>query len=68
MTYEMLYTFREFVIEWSFSISMYNKYVYLLQKVGTASFLLISNEEHILSIEIHHETFIVITIDNNRND
>jgi hypothetical protein len=64
----MLYTFRKEVTEWLFSVSAYNKYVRLLQKSGTALFLLMSNEEHVLLIELHHATLIVITVDNNRND
>jgi hypothetical protein len=68
LTYGMLYTFREFVTEWSFSVSAYDKFLRLLQNSGTVPFLLISNEEHVLSIEIHHGTFIVITIESNRND
>jgi hypothetical protein len=67
-TYGTLYAFREFVTEWSFSISMYDKYLRLLQKSGTAPFLLMSNEEHVLSIEIHHGTFIVITVDSDSNN
>jgi hypothetical protein len=68
LTYGMMYTFRESVTEWSFSVPAYNKYVRLLQKSGTAPFLLISNEEHVLSVEIHHSTFIVITVESNKND
>jgi hypothetical protein len=67
-SYGMLYTFRKEVTEWLFSVSAYNKYVRLLQKSGTALFLLMSNEEHVLLIELHHATLIVITVDNNRND
>jgi hypothetical protein len=68
LTYGMLYTFRESVIEWSFSVSAYDKYVRLLQKSGIAPFLLISNEEHVLTVEIHHSMFIVITVESDRND
>jgi hypothetical protein len=68
LTYGKLYTFREQVTEWSFSVSGYDKYVRLLQKSGTAPFLLMSNEEHVLTIEIHHGTLIVITVDNDMND
>jgi hypothetical protein len=67
-TYETLYTFRDSIIEWSFSVSAYDKYLRLLQKSGTAPFLLISNEEHVLFVEIHHGTFIVITVDSDRNN
>jgi hypothetical protein len=67
-TYGTLYAFRESVIKWSFSISTYDKYLQLLQKSGTAPFLLMSNEEHVLSIEIHHGTFIVITVDSDSNN
>jgi hypothetical protein len=49
-------------------VSAYDKYVRLLQKSGMAPFLLISNEEHVLSIEIHHATLIVIMVDSDRND
>ena len=35
-SYGMLYTFRKEVIEWSFSVSAYDKYVCFLQKLGTA--------------------------------
>jgi hypothetical protein len=66
-TYGTLYTFRDTVKEWSFSVSTYDKYLRLLQKSGSAPFLLLSNEEHVLSIEIHHGTFIVITVDNDTN-
>jgi hypothetical protein len=68
LTYGKLYTFREQVTKWSFSVSGYDKYVCLLQKLGTAPFLLMSNEEHVLTIEIPHSTLIVITIDSDRND
>jgi hypothetical protein len=67
-TYGTLYTFRQQVIEWSFSVSVYDKYVCLLQKSGTAPFLLMSNEEHVLTIEIHHGTLIIITIESDKND
>jgi hypothetical protein len=67
-SYRTLYTFRKEVTEWSFSVSAYDKYVRLLQKSGTTPFLLISNEEHVLSIEIHHDTLIVITVDSDTND
>jgi hypothetical protein len=67
-TYGTLYIFRDSITEWSFSVSAYNKYLRLLQKSGTAPFLLISNEEHILSMEIHHGTFIVITVDSDKNN
>jgi hypothetical protein len=66
-SYGTLYTFRKEMTEWSFSVSAYDKYVHLLQKSGTAPFLLMSNEEHVLSIEIHHGSLIVITIDSCRN-
>jgi hypothetical protein len=33
-----------------------------------APFLLISNEEHVLSVEIHHGAFIVITVDSDKNN
>jgi hypothetical protein len=68
LTYGTLYTFRDQVTEWSFSILVYDKYVRLLQKSGIAPFLLMSNEEHVLLIEIHHGTFIVITVDSDKND
>jgi hypothetical protein len=67
-SYGTLYTFRKEVTKWPFSVSAYDKYVRLLQKSGTASFLLMLNEEHVLSIEIHHGSLIVITIDSNTND
>jgi hypothetical protein len=67
-SYGTMYTFRKEVTEWSFSVSTYDKYVRLLQKLGTAPFLLMSNEEHVLSIEIHHGSLIVITIDSDTND
>ena len=47
---------------------MYNMYLGLLQKSRTTPFLLMSNEEHVLSIEIHHGTFIVITVDSDSNN
>ena len=62
-SYGTLNTFRTKVTEWSFSVSAYDKYVCLLQKLRTAPFLLMSNEEHVLSIEIHHEMLIVIRIE-----
>jgi hypothetical protein len=67
-SYGMLYTFKKEVTKWSFSVSAYDKYVRLLQKSGTASFLLMSNEEHVWLIEIHHGTLIVITVDSDTND
>jgi hypothetical protein len=67
-TYGTLYTFRDSITEWSFSVSAYDKYLRLLQKSGTAPFLLISNEEHVLSVEIHHGAFIVITVDSDKNN
>jgi hypothetical protein len=62
-SYGTLYTLRKEVTEWSFSVSAYDKYVCLLQKSRMAPFSLMSNEEHVLSIEIHHGTLIIITID-----
>jgi hypothetical protein len=67
-SYGTLYTFQKEVTEWSFSVSAYDKYVQLLQKSGTAPFLLMSNEEHVLSIEIHHGSLIIIEIDSDTND
>ena len=67
-SYGMLYTFRKEVTEWLFSVSAYDKYVRLLQKSGTAPFLLMSNEEHVLSIVIYHAMLIVITIDSDTNN
>ena len=67
-TYRTLYAFREFVTKWSFFVSTYNKYLRLLQKLGTAPFLFMSNEEHILSIEIYHGAFIVIMVDSDSNN
>ena len=64
----MLYIFRKEVAKWLFSMSAYDKYVCLLQKSGIAPFLLMSNEEHVLPIEIHHGTLIVITVDSDTND
>ena len=37
-------------------------------EVKNGSFLLMSNEEHVMSIEIHHATLIVIMVDGNMND
>ena len=68
LTYGMVYTFREFVTKGSFFVFVYNKYLRLLQKSGTASFLLISNEKHALSIELHHGTFIMLMVDNDLNN
>ena len=67
-SYRMLYTFRKEMTEWSFSVSAYDKYVHLLQKLGTAPFLLMSNKEHVFLIEIHHETLIVITVESDTNN
>jgi hypothetical protein len=67
-TYGTLYAFRESVTKWSFSVSVYDKYLQFLQKSGTAPILLMSNEEDVLSIEIYHGTFIVITVDNDSNN
>ena len=66
--YGMLYTLRKEVIEWLFSTSLYDKYMCLLQKLRMAPFLLMSIEEHVLSIEIHHGTLIVIMVNSNTND
>ena len=55
-------------MEWSFSVSAYDKHVRLLQKSKTSPFLLISNEEHVLTIELHHESFIVITVESDANN
>ena len=49
-------------------MSAYDKYVHFLQKSGTAPFLLMLNEEHVLSIEIHYAMLIVITVDSNMNN
>jgi hypothetical protein len=67
-TYGTLYVFRESITEWSFFVSAYDKYLRLLQKSGNTPFLLMSNEEHVLSIEIYHGTFIVITVDSDSNN
>jgi hypothetical protein len=67
-TYGKLYSFRDSITEWSFSVSTHDKFIRLLQKSSNAPFLLMSNEEHVLSIEIHHGTFIVITVDSDSNN
>jgi hypothetical protein len=67
-TYGKLYAFRDSITEWSFFVSAHDKFIRLLQKSSNAPFLLMSNEEHVLSIEIHHGTFIVITVDNDSNN
>lgn len=67
-TYGMLYIFRDSITKWSFSVSAYNKYLQFLQKSRTAPFLLILNEEHLLPLEIHHRTFIMITVDSDKNN
>lgn len=61
--YGVLHTFRGEVTEWSFSVSPYNKYVRLMQKSKTSPFLLVSNEEHVLTLELHHDSLIVITVE-----
>ena len=66
-SYGMLYTFRREVTEWSFSMLAYNKHVCLLQKSKISSFLLLSNEEHVLIIELHHESLIVIMVESDAN-
>ena len=58
-----LYTFRGEVKEWSFSVSMNDNYVRLLQKSRDAPFLPLSTEEHVLTMELHHESLIVITVE-----
>ena len=60
--------FRGEVMAWSFSMSAYDKYVRLLQKSKIAPFLLMSNKELILTIELHHETLIVITVESDTNN
>ena len=62
-SYGQLYTFRGEVKEWSFAVSPNDKYVRLLQRSKTAPFLLISDEEHVSQIELHHGTLIVITVE-----
>jgi hypothetical protein len=39
-----------------------------LQKFGTAPFLPVSNIEHVVSIELHHLSFIEITVDCDNQD
>jgi hypothetical protein len=67
-TYGKLYNFRTTVIEWSFSITAYDKYLRFMQKSKTALFLLLSNIEHVISIESYHGTFMVIMVDYNNQD
>jgi hypothetical protein len=55
-------------MEWSFSVSAYDKYLCLMQKSRIAPFLLLSNIEYVMSIELHYETFITITVDSNTQD
>ena len=38
-----------------------------MQKSGDALFLLMSNEEHLLSIELHKDEFIVLTVESDTN-
>ena len=66
-SYGTLYAFRGEVTKWSFSVLVYDKYVRLLQKTKTAPFLLMSNEEHVLTIELHHKSLIVITVESDAN-
>ena len=61
--YGKLYKFRESVKEWSIFVSAFDKRLQLLQKSGTAPFLPMSNVEHLVSIELHHLSFIIITMD-----
>jgi hypothetical protein len=64
-TYGKLYGFRNIITKWSFSVFAYERYLHLMQNSWTALFLLLSNNEYVLSIELHHETFIGITVDSN---
>jgi hypothetical protein len=66
--YEKLYKFRESVKEWSISVSTFDKRLQLLQKSSTAPFFPVSNVEHLVSIELHHLSFIVITMDCDNQD
>jgi hypothetical protein len=68
LTYKKLYSFRNIVKEWSFSVSAFDKYLQLMQKTRTAPFLLMLNVKHVMSIELHHKSFIMITVDCNNQD
>jgi hypothetical protein len=56
-TYGKLYSFWTTVTEWAFSILPYDKYLHLMQKSKTALFLLLSNVEYVVFVELHHGTF-----------
>jgi hypothetical protein len=67
-TYRKLYGFKNIVTEWSSFVSAYDKYLRLIQKLELAPFLLLSNAEHVVSIELYYGSFIVITIDINNKE
>jgi hypothetical protein len=62
-TYRKLYGFKNIVTEWSSFVSAYDKYLRLIQKLELAPFLLLSNAEHVVSIELYYGSFIIISME-----
>jgi hypothetical protein len=54
--------------EWLISISAFDKHLRLLQKSGIAPVFPVSNVEYLVSKELHHLSFIVITMDCDNQD
>ena len=49
--------------ELSSFVSAFDKRLRILEKCGIVPFLLVSNVEHVVSIELHHSSFIVVRMD-----
>ena len=61
--YGKLWTFKECVKEWTFGVSRFKSYVYLLHRESTrAPFLPLNISEEVTVLELFHKEYVVITI------
>lgn len=62
-TYGKLWQFKQNIVAWSFAISKYKDYVYLLYRAeNQTTFLPLKQNEKVSVIEEHHNNYIVIVL------
>ena len=60
--YGKLWTFKECVKEWTFGVSRFKSYVYLLHRESTRAPFLPLNVSEVTVLELFHKEYVVITI------
>ena len=61
--YGKLWTFKECVKEWTFEVSRFKSYIYLLYRESTrAPSLPLNVSEEVIVLELFHKEYVVITI------